>query len=83
MQCGQPVTNHKDESHDEPRCSNDSGMRDRAGEEQRESSDLGFIDKCQTFCGKPGLIRRDSFHPTWEGAALISRTMTTFISRTD
>ena len=38
------------------------------------------IGNWQTFWGRPGLIRRDGIH-LWEGAALISRNMTRFISQ--
>ncbi len=35
----------------------------------------GFIDKWTSFWGRPDLLKRDGLHPSWSGAALLSRNM--------
>ncbi len=34
-----------------------------------------FIDNWTSFWGRPDLLKRDGLHPSWGGAALISRNM--------
>ena len=43
-------------------------------------NNINFINHWKTFEGKAGLMGRDGIHPTWDGAALISRNMELFIN---
>ncbi|XP_076827349.1 uncharacterized protein LOC143473990 [Brachyhypopomus gauderio] len=41
---------------------------------------VGYIDNWTYFEGRPGLLKRDGIHPSWEGAALISRSISARIN---
>ncbi len=39
-------------------------------------NNIGFKHNWTSFWGRPDLLKRDGFHPSWGGAALLSRNMT-------
>ncbi|XP_050934098.1 uncharacterized protein LOC127143598 [Lates calcarifer] len=44
-------------------------------------NEVGFVDHWKSFWGRPGLVRRDSIHPIFDGASLISRNLREFIRK--
>ncbi|XP_077060994.1 uncharacterized protein LOC143713570 [Siphateles boraxobius] len=38
-------------------------------------NNIEFIDNWKSFWGRPDLLKRDGIHPSWDGAALLSRNM--------
>ncbi len=38
-------------------------------------NNIDFIDNWKNFWGRPDLLKRDGLHPSWGGAALLSRNM--------
>ncbi len=42
-------------------------------------NNIGFIDIWKNFWGRPDLLIRDGLHPSWGGAALLSRNMAHYL----